>query len=178
MKKTLCAVALLALLLVPGCNSDSVGGRLVTWLVGHKETRKEVVARVDKDADGKVSADELAMSGLDANKDGILQASEIDAGKQETEGSGLPGLILGILTTLGVPGAYAAKTILDQKRHVRALVAGIEEIKEAYQAPVAAGGKDPVGSWEDVRAILKGAAEEHTNPAALNSLVQKITAKL
>lgn len=173
MKKIL---IVLPFLLLAGCTLAEGFKSVGEFFIGHKETRKEVYARLDTNTDGKVDADELAISGLDLNHDGILQPNELDGGKQETEGSNLPGLILTILTTLGVPGAYAAKTILDQKKHLRAAISGIEDIKaECMTRPAGSGSPLSVDNWEEIKAKLTAATVKHTDSAAFHALVQKVT---
>lgn len=173
------SVVLSAAILLAGCTLPDGLKAVQTFFLGRTETRKDVVSRLDTDKDGKVSADELAISGLDANHDGILQPEEIDGGKKETEGSNIPGLILTLLTTLGVPGAYAAKTILEQKKHLRAAIAGMEDIKdECMSRPAGSGSPLSADNWEEIKAKMSAAVADHTDPDAFHKLVQKVTAKL
>ena len=146
------------------------------WFAGHKETRKEVASRIDLNGDGIVNADEVAKSGLDANHDGALQLSELDAGKQETEGSNIPAILVTILGLFVPVAGKLGQVVLSQRSHLRAVIAGIEDVKDTMkglpsQAPQTL-------NWDAVKELMRSAAEKHTNPIALNTLVQKVTSSL
>lgn len=177
MKKTMLWLVAMPVLLLAGCTMTEGFSKIGEFFLGHKETRAEVVSRLDTNKDGKVDADELAVSALDANHDGILQADEIDAGKKETDGSNIPGLILTLLATFGVPGVAAVKTILDQKKHLRAAISGIEDIKvECMSRAAGSGSPLSADNWAEIKAKLQSAVAKHSNPDAFNALVQKVTA--
>ena len=173
MKKILVLTVFCSLIL-PGC-------LFTDWVLGRKDTRADVYARADTNKDGKVSADELALSGLDLDRDGVLTSAELDAGKQETDGKGASAieLVLALLGLLSVPGVAMAKKIYDQRSQARALIAGMEDVKAlCLSRPANSGSPLSADNWEEVKGVLRAAAEKHTNPIALNTLVQSVTASL
>jgi hypothetical protein len=98
------------------------------------KTEKEIVTEVDANKDGKLSKEEWKASPYDLNHDGEIQADELEKAMAEHPGVATGEGLLGLVSAFFPPAAVALKLWLDNKKNLKALVAGGERVLKVAES--------------------------------------------
>ncbi|MDB4311904.1 hypothetical protein N9937_00600 [bacterium] len=118
--------------------------------------------RVELDAneDGIVTKDEVIESGYDANLDGILDEAEV---AEATKPNAVTDMVLALLAALNIPGIpiglSALQSARKKKRHILALIRGIDDAVDKISADGKLTKDDLYTALDDAKKLVPNAKE-------------------